>query len=87
MTQTFTPMLIESNRRALPGKEFARIVQVASLATVVPTPWYSAYNASKAALLQYGNTLRIELEPFGVKVMTVRIITLGSLLLAHKLYS
>lgn len=73
MTQAFTPLLIESNRRAAPGTEFARIVLVASLASVVPTPFYSAYSASKAAIVQYGNTLRIELEPFGVKVMTVRL--------------
>ena len=72
MTQAFTPLLIESNRRAAPGTEFARVILIASLASVVPTPFYSAYNASKAAMVQYGNTLRIELEPFGVKVMTVR---------------
>ncbi|EUC39955.1 hypothetical protein COCMIDRAFT_10067 [Bipolaris oryzae ATCC 44560] len=30
-----------------------------------------AYNGSKAALLAMGNTLRIELGPFGVKVMTI----------------
>lgn len=29
------------------------------------------YNASKAALQQYSNTLRVELAPFGVKVVTV----------------
>ncbi|KAF1934438.1 NAD(P)-binding protein [Didymella exigua CBS 183.55] len=31
----------------------------------------AAYNGSKAALLAMGNTLRIELSPFNVKVMTI----------------
>lgn len=31
----------------------------------------SVYNASKAALHQYTNTLRVELEPFGVSVITI----------------
>jgi len=31
----------------------------------------SAYNASKAALHAYSNTLRVELAPLGVKVVTI----------------
>lgn len=31
----------------------------------------SAYNASKAALTQYSETLRLELEPLGIRVLTV----------------
>ncbi|KAL9076765.1 MAG: hypothetical protein Q9161_000750 [Pseudevernia consocians] len=31
----------------------------------------ASYNASKAALHHYGNTLRAELKPFGVRVVTV----------------
>ncbi|THH31488.1 hypothetical protein EUX98_g2694 [Antrodiella citrinella] len=71
MTQAFVPLLVAANKRQAPGFEYARIVQIGSIAAVCPSPFYAAYNSSKAALLQYGNTLRIELEPFGVKVITI----------------
>jgi len=35
----------------------------------MPYPMAAAYNASKAALSQYSNTLRLELEPLGIKVI------------------
>ncbi|KAH8074791.1 hypothetical protein BXZ70DRAFT_744501 [Cristinia sonorae] len=79
-TQAFIPLLIESNKRQLlasgssSGTPFAfaaRIVQIGSITAGMPMPFYSAYNASKAAVLQYGNTLRVELAPFGVKVITI----------------
>lgn len=41
------------------------IALIGSACAVAPAPWYAVYNASKAALHQYGNTLRIEMEPFG----------------------
>ena len=31
----------------------------------------ASYNASKAALHHYGNTLRAEMKPFGVKVVNI----------------
>ena len=71
MTQAFIPLLVAANKRVPTGAESAQIVLVGSVACVVPTPWYSAYNSSKAAMFQYGNTLRIELEPFGIKVVNV----------------
>ncbi|KAH8818894.1 hypothetical protein DL96DRAFT_1534386 [Flagelloscypha sp. PMI_526] len=63
MVQTFLPMLLAS--------EDARIVQIGSITAVVPNPFGSAYNASKAALAAYSDTLRIELAPFGIKVVNV----------------
>ena len=71
VTQAFVPLLISANKHAPVGTQSARILLVSSLAAMVPTPFYSAYNASKAAMFHYGNTLRIELEPFGIKVVTV----------------
>ncbi|KAI1116346.1 hypothetical protein F5Y14DRAFT_459422 [Nemania sp. NC0429] len=62
MAQAFSTSLI--NRKGL-------IVNVGSLAAYAPYVFGSSYNASKAALLAYGNTLRIELSPWSVRVMTI----------------
>lgn len=35
----------------------------------MPHPMTAAYNASKAALSQYSNTLRLELEPMNITVI------------------
>lgn len=56
MVQSFLPLLLASNH--------ARIVQMGSLAGVMPVPFGAAYNASKAALHSFGDTLRVELAPF-----------------------
>ncbi|KAJ4302873.1 NADPH-dependent 1-acyl dihydroxyacetone phosphate reductase [Kalmusia sp. IMI 367209] len=47
------------------------IVNVGSLAGIVHVPFQSQYNASKAAINMYSETLRIELAPLGVKVVTL----------------
>lgn len=60
--QVLAPLLIAAK---------GTIVQISSLAVVVPYVFGSAYGASKAALTTYSNTLRVELEPFGVKVVSV----------------
>jgi 1-acylglycerone phosphate reductase len=46
------------------------IVQVGSLTSVIPVPFNAAYVASIAALHSFGDTLRVELAPLGVKVLT-----------------
>lgn len=46
-------------------------MQIGSLAGVIPYVFSSVYNASKAALHSYSDTLRVELAPFGVDVITV----------------
>ena len=60
--QSFAPLLIQSH---------GTIVQIGSVAAILPYVFGSTYNASKAALHAYSNTLRVELEPFDVKVMVV----------------
>ena len=62
MCQTFAPLLIGSK---------GTIVQIGSVAGVIPYVFGSVYNASKAALHSYSDTLRVELEPFDVKVMVI----------------
>ncbi|KAL2164992.1 hypothetical protein VTH06DRAFT_288 [Thermothelomyces fergusii] len=45
------------------------IINIASLAAVTPYVFGSAYSASKGAVTAYSRTLRLELQPFGVRVM------------------
>lgn len=66
MSQTFTPLL-----KACTHQDGAKIINIGSIAAIMPTPFGSAYNASKAALHAYGNTLRVELAPFKIKVITI----------------
>ncbi|KAF7363983.1 NADPH-dependent 1-acyldihydroxyacetone phosphate reductase [Mycena sanguinolenta] len=56
-----SPLLIASGKGC--------VVNTGSLASVIPTPYLSHYNATKAALRAFGNTLRIELAPFNIKVV------------------
>ena len=62
MCQTFAPLLISAK---------GMIVQIGSLAAIMPYVFGSVYNASKAALHSYSDTLRVELAPFDVRVVTV----------------
>ncbi|THC95752.1 hypothetical protein EYZ11_004749 [Aspergillus tanneri] len=41
------------------------IVQIGSVAGVIPYVFGSVYNASKAALHSFSDSLRVELAPFG----------------------
>jgi 1-acylglycerone phosphate reductase len=62
MCQAFAPFIIENK---------GTIVNIGSVAGIMPYVFGSAYNASKAALHAYSNTLRVELAPFGVKVIII----------------
>jgi 1-acylglycerone phosphate reductase len=62
LCQVFAPLLIKAK---------GTIVMIGSLAGVIPYVFGSVYNASKAALHAYANTLRVELAPFCVKVITI----------------
>ncbi|EEF28812.1 short-chain dehydrogenase ptmH [Ricinus communis] len=53
------------------SKGSGRIVNVGSVAGVVPTPWAGSYCASKAGVHAMTNTLRVELRPFGINVVLV----------------
>ncbi|KAK4692836.1 hypothetical protein P7C71_g4443, partial [Lecanoromycetidae sp. Uapishka_2] len=62
MCQAFGPLL-------MPAK--GTIVNIGSVAAEIPYVFGSVYNASKAALHAFSDTLRVELAPFDVKVMVV----------------
>lgn len=62
MNQACTPLLLASQHGGV-------IVHTGSIAAYIPTPFASIYNASKAALHAYSDTLRIELAPLGIRVV------------------
>lgn len=72
--QTFAPLLIKAK---------GTIVMIGSLAGVIPYVFGGVYNASKAALHAYANTLRVELQPLDVKVITVVTGGVASMLTTH----
>ncbi|KAJ5532235.1 hypothetical protein N7494_008787 [Penicillium frequentans] len=62
MIQAFTPCLMEAK---------GTIVNVSSICSYLHTPFMSVYNASKGALTMFGETLRLEMLPLNIKVITV----------------
>jgi 1-acylglycerone phosphate reductase len=62
MCQAFLPLLMKAK---------GTIVMIGSVAGIIPYVFGSVYNASKAALHSFSDTLRVELAPFGVNVTTV----------------
>lgn len=66
VTRAFLPLLLESTHGGT-------VVNNTSLSSVIPAnlPFSGAYNASKAALASLTDSLRLELEPFGIKVVNL----------------
>lgn len=62
MCQSFSSLLIQAR---------GTIVQIGSITGVTPYVFGSVYNSTKAALASYSDTLRVELAPFDVRVITV----------------
>lgn len=68
MVSAFSPLLLA----AVPSSEQPpTIVNTASILARLPFPFSSAYNATKAAVASYSDTLRLEVEPLGLKVVTL----------------
>ncbi|GJJ08453.1 hypothetical protein Clacol_002671 [Clathrus columnatus] len=63
MVQQFIPFLIAGGD--------GLIVNIGSVVATVPLPFGATYSAAKGALHSFGNTLRVELAPFNIKVTTV----------------
>lgn len=62
MTKYFTPFVIQAK---------GTIVFTASVAAIVPLSWTSLYCSTKSAIDTYAKGIRVELEPFGVRVHSV----------------
>lgn len=63
VTQAFLPLLLESK---------GIIANHTSLASVLSLPWQATYNASKVAMAMYSDIFRLELAPFGIRVVDLK---------------
>jgi short-subunit dehydrogenase len=66
MVHTFTPVI-----DAMVKRGSGTLVGIASVAGLRGIPGSAAYSASKAAAISYCESLRVELRPSGVKVLTI----------------
>jgi NAD(P)-dependent dehydrogenase (short-subunit alcohol dehydrogenase family) len=66
--------LVEVTRRAVPllrANGGGVVCSVTSSSILVPVPFYAVYRASKAAVSALNDTLRVELAPFGIRVVEI----------------
>ena len=67
MAATFAPFI--AAMQSASGER--RLVGIASVAGIRGLPGAEAYSASKAAVIAYLESLRLEMKPFGIKVVTI----------------
>ena len=79
---TFEPF-IEPMRRIGAG----RLVGIASVAGIRGLPGAGAYSASKAAVISYCESLRVELAAAGIRVVTIAPGYIKTAMTAHNLYA
>lgn len=65
VTKAFLPLLIKSPHGGM-------VVNQTSTASLIPIPFLVTYSASKAAIAMFTSGLRVELEPFRVKVIELK---------------
>jgi short-subunit dehydrogenase len=68
---TFTPFIATMKAQAQAGNRDCRLVGIGSVAGIRGLPGAEAYSASKAAVISYCESLRVELRASGVKVVTI----------------
>jgi short-subunit dehydrogenase len=68
---TFAPFIAAMKRQAQAGSRDCRMVGIASVAGIRGLPGAEAYSASKAAVISYCESLRVELKASGIKVVTI----------------
>ncbi|MES2076052.1 MAG: SDR family oxidoreductase [Pseudomonadota bacterium] len=64
---TFAPFIATMRAQRTP----ARLVGIGSVAGIRGLPGAEAYSASKAAVISYCESLRLEMRPYGIKVVTL----------------
>lgn len=68
---TFSAFVGSMKSQAKSGQRDLRLVGIASVAGVRGLPGAEAYSASKAAVISYCESLRVELRNSGIKVVTI----------------
>jgi NAD(P)-dependent dehydrogenase (short-subunit alcohol dehydrogenase family) len=68
---TFGPFIDIMKEQALAGSRDCRLVGIGSVAGIRGLPGAEAYSASKAAVISYCESLRVELKSSGIKVVTI----------------
>lgn len=64
LTRAIAPHMIKKRK--------GKIVNISSVSGVLPTPFAGAYCSTKAAVTAFSDSLRMELAPFGIQVITVQ---------------
>jgi short-subunit dehydrogenase len=64
---TFAPFIATMRAQGTPG----RLVGIGSVAGIRGLPGAGAYSASKAAVISYCESLRLEMKPHGIDVVTI----------------
>ncbi|NEX63264.1 SDR family oxidoreductase [Noviherbaspirillum galbum] len=68
---TFQPFVARMKEQAAAGNPDCRLVGIASVAGMRGLPGSEAYSASKAAVISYCESLRVEMRGSGIRVVTI----------------
>lgn len=71
MVASFAPFIPAMEKQVRAGNRDCRLVGIASVAGIRGLPGAGAYSASKAAVISYCESLRVELRKTGIKVVTI----------------
>ena len=71
MAATFAPFIPAMKAAGGQSGKLGRLVGIASVAGIRGLPGAEAYSASKAAAITYLESLRLEMRPYGIKVVTI----------------